>query len=166
MGNQTRVFDISDVPNVPAVYAMYGGEDPNLYIAYVGITTSLKDRISQHLIRRDSSVATGTSATCLNPDYVTKLEWWVYPEFNNEATLQAAVLVAFEVFEPALRSRGNISSKAKNIYADTKFREKMRNLFSSEPAGSISFPSLQNAWSRINELEERIILLEKRLNEK
>jgi excinuclease UvrABC nuclease subunit len=61
------------LPNRPAVYAMYGGYGSNLHVAYVGIAGHLKRRLEQHLIRRDSSVTTGTSVVSLNPELVTKL---------------------------------------------------------------------------------------------
>ena len=62
------------MPNVPAVYVMYGGRDRK-YIAYVGIGDELKCRVHQHLVKRDSSVVTGTSAVGLNPDYITEVRW-------------------------------------------------------------------------------------------
>ena len=58
---------LTALPQEPAVYALYSGRD----IIYVGITGSLRTRIKQHLVNRDSSIATGTSAAMLNPDHVT-----------------------------------------------------------------------------------------------
>ena len=61
-----RVFSqVYDLPNTPAVYAFYSeGRGPQ-YAAYVGIAGKLKQRIVQHLIRRDSSLATGALAVSL-----------------------------------------------------------------------------------------------------
>jgi len=126
------IYLITDLPNSPAVYAMFGGRGNSLYVAYVGIADHLKSRIQQHLVRRDSSVATGTSAVVLNPDYITELKWWEHPEFSERAFLEAAELAAFDVFEPSLRSRGRISHKSKELYENNDFREKMREFFSSE----------------------------------
>ena len=56
------IHSISDLPNTPAVYAMYGGQGRSLHVAYVGIGGKLRGRVEQHLVRRGSSVATGTSA--------------------------------------------------------------------------------------------------------
>lgn len=64
----------SDLPNVPAVYAMYGGRGRSQYVAYVGVADKLRARIEQHLARRDSSMTTGTSAAMLNPDHVVLRE--------------------------------------------------------------------------------------------
>ena len=55
----TSVSPIADLPNEPAVYAMYGGSGAGLYVAYVGVASKLKQRVTQHLVRRDSSVTTG-----------------------------------------------------------------------------------------------------------
>jgi predicted GIY-YIG superfamily endonuclease len=52
---------------------MYGAHGSDLDVSYVGIAGHLKRRIEQHLIRRDSSVTTGTSVVSLNPELVTKL---------------------------------------------------------------------------------------------
>ena len=106
-----KIASISELPNSPAVYAMYGGHDRMRFVAYVGVADKLKRRIIQHLVNRDSSVATGTSAVGLNPDYVTEVRWWEHPRFNDWNVLVAAELMAFEVFDPALRSRGRIPRK-------------------------------------------------------
>ena len=74
---------ITDLPNVPAVYAMYGGQGRSRYVAYVGLGSKLRSRVEQHLIRRDSSVTTGVSAVSLNPDFVTEVRWWEYPAFER-----------------------------------------------------------------------------------
>lgn len=155
---------VAAVPSLPAVYVMYGGRQRNLHVAYVGIADSLKRRIDQHLIRRDSSVATGTSAVCLNPDYVTEVRWWEHPDFGQRANLEAAELVAFDLFEPSLRSRGAITARAAQLYADDTFKEDMRTLFGGEPAGKLVIPTLQDALERIAELEQRLAAIEAKLH--
>jgi hypothetical protein len=152
---------ISDLPQAPGVYAMYGGKGRGRYVAYVGIAQKLRDRIVQHLVRRDSSVATGTSAVQLNPDYVTAVEWWGHPDFDQRHVLEAAEMVAFDVLDPALRSRGAPQEKARDLYADEAFREKMHALFSGEPAGQLVIRTLEDAFERMAELEERIKDLER-----
>src|SRR5690349_13098288 len=93
-------FGIPDLPNRPALYALYGGTGRREYVAYVGIADSLKRRAAQHLLNRDSSVATGTSAAGINPNYVTGIRWWEHRRFSKRAALQAAELVAFDVLKP------------------------------------------------------------------
>jgi hypothetical protein len=82
------VSSISEVPNVPAVYAMYGGQGRSAYVAYVGLAGNLRQRLGQHLITRDSSIVTGVSAASLNPDLVTKVQWWEYPDFEQRLSLR------------------------------------------------------------------------------
>lgn len=154
---------ISELPNVSAVYALYGGQGRGLYVAYVGVADALKRRIIQHLVSRDSSVATGTSAVGLNPDYVTEVRWWEHPEFAERHILEAAELVAYDVLDPALRSRGNIRQQAKQLYANEEFRQKMRSLFTGEPTGRLRILSLQDVIERIIELEERLKAVERKL---
>jgi excinuclease UvrABC nuclease subunit len=57
-------------PKEPGIYAMYGGLSPRTWVAYVGQAGNVAQRLAQHLDRRSSSVATGTSAVGLNVDYV------------------------------------------------------------------------------------------------
>jgi hypothetical protein len=159
------VSSISDLPNVPAVYAMYGRQRPRLYVAYVGVADKLKNRILQHPVRRDSSVATGTSAVVLNPDYVTEVWWWEHPEFAERYVLEAAEMAAFEELDPALRSRGATQARAKELYADEGFRAMMRTMFGNEPSGCLVIPTLQRALERIEELERRLGALEERLGD-
>ena len=65
---------VSELPTVPAVYALCGGRGHGLYVAYVGIAEILRRRIRQHLVTRDSSVTTGASLASLNPDLILKGE--------------------------------------------------------------------------------------------
>ena len=64
---------LTELPNRPALYALMSGAGARADIAYVGTAGKLRQRITQHLVRRDSSVTTGTSAVQLNPDYVTEV---------------------------------------------------------------------------------------------
>ena len=67
-----KIPKISALPNAPALYALYGGKGQRKFVAYIGIADKLRQRISQHLVRRDSSIVTGTSIVSLNPDQVTQ----------------------------------------------------------------------------------------------
>ena len=51
--------------------SMHGGRGRGAHVVYVA--GKLKQRVEQHLVRRDSSVTTGASAVCLNPDLVTEV---------------------------------------------------------------------------------------------
>jgi hypothetical protein len=160
-----ELTSISDLPSVPPVYAMYGGRGRGLYVAYVGVADRLKARIIQHLVRRDSSVANGTSAVMLNPDYVTELRWWEYPDFTERHVLEAAELVAYDLLDPALRSRGAIRKQSRELVDDRVFQNRMCGLLSGEPAGRLVILTIQDALERIAALEQRLAALEIRLPE-
>jgi hypothetical protein len=149
------------LPNIPAVYAFFSGGKGPQYVAYVGIASKLKQRITQHLIRRDSSVAVGTSAVNLEPDYITRMSWWEHPSFNITVNLKAAELIAFEILNPALRSRAGVDTAGQNLLSNKKFRESMEQIFQGTPVGTINFPSLSDIMKRIAELEVRVSELEK-----
>jgi hypothetical protein len=159
------ITSISELPNVPAVYAMYGGRGSNVYVAYVGIGGKLKMRIEQHLRWRDSSIVTGVSAVSLNPELVTEVRWWEHSEFADKIALLAAELVAFDVLEPALRSRGGITAAAKQLYDEVEFKARMTSIFSGEATGRFVISTLQSAFERIADLERRVTLLEKQIQE-
>lgn len=155
--------NIGDLPQKPAVYALYGGKGRSLHVAYVGIAGRLRGRIIQHLVYRDSSVATGTSAAGLNPDHVTQLRWWEHKRFRKREVLEAAELVATEVLNPALRSRGKTTERARKLYAGPVFRKEMRDLFEDEPAGLLVVPTIQDALALLSRQERRIAELGKRV---
>lgn len=157
----TRDFSaISDLPDRPAIYVLHAGGS-RTYVAYVGIAgSSLRNRIRQHFLRRDSSVTTGTSAVSLDPDQVCELTWWEHERFGERHALEAAELVAFELFEPTLRSRGGVQSASERLARDGAFQQQMRAHLSSAPAGRIRFPTLADAFARIEKLEARLRELE------
>jgi hypothetical protein len=156
------LYSIDDLPNKPAVYVLYGGKNRGLHPAYVGITDALKNRIIQHLVGRDSSIATGTSAVGLNPDHVTEVKWWESEEFTRRSALEAAELVAFEVLNPVLRSRGAIKGEAKKLYEDKEFTSKIKKLFQSQPTGRLILPSLSDLALEVSKLKKRISDIEAR----
>jgi hypothetical protein len=151
---------ISTVPKSPAVYALFGGTQRSKYVAYVGIAGDLRSRLNQHFNLRDSSVTTGTSAVSLDPDFITELCWWQAKEFSKKEYREAGELIAFEILEPSLRSRGTISDAARSIARDEQFKDKMQDLFKGPPAGRVEFPSISDLAEKIAELEKRLIKLE------
>lgn len=150
---------VEDLPSIPAVYVMYGGSERK-YIAYVGTGSDLKRRIDQHLNKRDSSVSTGTSASCLNPDYVTELKWWEHEEFEEKYKREAAEIVAFEKFNPSLRSRGNPSNREKQLAKDEVFKDRIVDLLDSDPAGKLILPNIEYLYKKILDLQDRVEKLE------
>jgi hypothetical protein len=167
-GPETRqmveISNIARLPAVPAVYALYGGRGAGLYVAYVGLAGNLKLRIVQHLVRRDSSVVVGTAAVVLNPEHVTEARSWVANEFIDRHVLKAAELIAFDILDPALRSRGAVDAQARALYEETSFRERMGRLFIGEPAGRLTLPSLPEVYERLLRMEQRLAALEAKLS--
>lgn len=163
MNAPNEIERISLLPSAPAVYAMYGGRRAALHVAYVGVAEKLRGRIEQHLERRDSSMTIGVSAAGLNPDQVTELKWWTDAQFSDRVALEAAELVAFEILDPALRSRGRVQGAARQLATDPTFHDRMAALFAGTPAGRLVLPTLQDALDRVARLEHRLQLLEERL---
>jgi hypothetical protein len=154
---------IADLPNRPALYALYGGTGRRAYVAYVGITDRLKRRVEQHLVTRDSSAATGTAATGINPDYVTEVRWWEHRRFSEPAAREAAELVAFRLLDPVLRSRKAIGKSALELHENSRFRKQMETLIKKEATDHLRIPSLEQMWRRFSAFEDRLERVEKRL---
>ena len=157
------LLGIPDLPNGPALYALYGGTGRRADVAYVGITDRLKRRVEQHLVTRDSTAATGTAATGINPDYGTEVRWWEYRRFSEHAAREAAELVAFKLLDPVLRSRKAFGKSAQELYENSRFRKQMETLIKKEPIGHLSLPSLQQVWRRLSAFEDRLDRIEKRI---
>jgi hypothetical protein len=77
--------------------------------------------------------------------YVTAVEWWAPPDFGERPVLEAAEMVAFDVLDPALRSRGAPQGRARELYDEAAFRKAMHDLFSGEPAGQLVIRTLEDA---------------------
>jgi hypothetical protein len=157
---------ISQLPQCPAVYALYSGNRPSFQVVYVGIASKLRARIKQHLLLRDSSVTTGASAVSLNPDFVSAIRWWEHPDFADKARRNAAELVAFDLLNPVLRSRGSVTEAAQHHVNDGDFHRQMRSIFNDVPSGEKSFPNLQDAMKRIEDIEIRLAAVENRIGKK
>ena len=155
----THLSKIARVPKEPGIYAMY---DKAKKVVYVGASKSLRERIQQHIINRDSSVTTGVSATVLNPDKISYVQWWIHDEFSRKKCLKAAEYIAFEVLRPILRSRENVSKEAEEMLNDSVFSGKMKSLFSDKPSGKYVPKTLDNLWDSVLDLVERVSELEKR----
>lgn len=154
------ITSINELPTGAAVYAMYGGDErPD--VAYVGMGEKLRQRIRQHLVLRDSSATTDSGAVRLHPDYVSAVAWWEHASFADALSLAAAELVAFDVLEPRMRSRGGITEAAQAKAAETAFRDEMTTVFKSEPAGRLELMTFARLVKRVAELERRLEQLEK-----
>ncbi len=132
---------------------MYGGKGHARYVAYVGSAGKLRQRIEQHLDRRDSSIVTSASAVRNHPDQLLGVSWWENEEFATKAKLAAAELVAFEVLDPVVRSRGKPMKEAKAYLADPAFKERMRGVFEGEPTGWLHIPDWNHVVVMLRTLE-------------
>lgn len=159
MGAVRVIATIGELPTVPAIYAMYGGDDRR-YVAYVGIGDNLRQRVTQHLVNRNSSATTDTGAVRLHPDHISAVAWWEHPSFVDRVELEAAELVAFDALEPAMRSRGGITATANRRAADEAFRDAMTTMFAGAPTGRLELTTFAALVKRVSALERRLDRLE------
>jgi len=160
-----RTPRLTDLPTNPAIYTLHGGKKGTKFVAYVGIGDNLRNRIIQHMVRRDSSITTGTGIITLNPDYITEIHWWNHPRFEKREVLEATEVIGFEVFDPLLRGRGKLSEKARMLLSDTLFREDTVSLLKEKPSGSMKFLDYQDLIEKIGELENKVERMESKITE-
>ena len=156
------VTAFADLPTAPAVYAFYGGSGAGTYVAYVGTADSLRRRVSEHLVKRDTDLTADTSAFVLKPDYITEVRWWTHERFSDRANLDAAEAVALTALNPAMRTANPLSEKARRIHYRAAFRKEMASLFRGESSGYLKVPTLGDALERLRKLEARVDALEKK----
>ncbi|MGY1728353.1 hypothetical protein ACI79J_15395 [Geodermatophilus sp. SYSU D01062] len=153
----------AEVPRTSALYAMYGGETGRTWVAYVGIAGNLNSRLVQHFVRRDSSVVTGTSAVGINIEHVRHVEWWEGDLLDDDNARHAAELIAFELLDPALRSRGAPRKEALELRADPEFRRSVERLLEGGPTGRLAPPRLVDVATTLAQLELRLQRIERLL---
>ena len=154
---------LENVPSDPAVYALIGGRGKSRNIAYVGIADDLKRRLGQHIEKRNSSITTGASIVSIDPEKITQIIWWVHPSFADRGQLEAAEEIAFEVLEPTVRSRGNVTERARKIVLDEKFSNEMRSFFKNRPSGQIEMLTYEELIEKVNCIEENMESIRKEL---
>ena len=146
-------FSISIIPRSHGVYAM---RDRGGHIIYVGISKNIRSRIDQHLNRRDSSVSTGVAAAMLNADKVASVVWWQHIHFDDPAILEAAEIVAFEILNPVLRSRGNVTERALLHLENQVLVDELKALFQTDNKDRYIPKTLDNLADLMMELRDRI----------
>ena len=104
-------------------------------------------------------MVTGAAATSINPDLTSTVQWWATAEMEDPVIREAAELVAFDVLDPALRSRGGVRTSAAALAADPSFLDRITVLLTEE-VNTVCFPSVQELASRLSALEDRVALLE------
>ena len=74
-----RSFD--EVKHLPQLPVINGFKRPNNIqdnYSYIGLSNKLRESVSQHLLKSDSSVATGASAISLNPENIAECHWRIH----------------------------------------------------------------------------------------
>lgn len=153
---------LSGTPKDPGVYALYAGEGRSTYVAYVGATSSIRHRLIEHIVRRDSSVTTGVSAVSIRVELLTKVSWWCLPEFSDPRIRLAAELVAFDVLDPVLRSRAKVGKESRELGTSSEFHARIAAVISGSPSGTLYLASDREFVRLLEALDRRVARLESR----
>lgn len=139
--NQTldmkKTTSIAEVPYQPAVYAIYFEDLSAISAAYVGSTIALREKLSLQLSDRRNILSLRHSRVERDAGLSLEVRWWEHPDFTETSALEAAELIAFVTLNSSFSMTGTISDEAKAHIVNELFREKMHQLFNSEPSGAI-----------------------------
>ncbi|MEK9985238.1 MAG: hypothetical protein VW879_10890, partial [Opitutae bacterium] len=70
--------------------------------------------------------------------------------------MQAAELIAFEILNPVMRSRGKVQEAARELSLVDQFKDEIEQLIENGPTGTLQIPSMQDLLERIEVLEQRV----------
>jgi hypothetical protein len=149
------VAAIAELPSVPAIYPMYGGEDRR-----VGIGDDLRRRITQHLVNRNSSATTDTGAVRLHPDHISSVSWWEHPNSRTGLNLRRPNSSPSTCSNRRCGVAVGITAAAKQRAADYPFRDEMTAMFADAPTGRLELLTLAGLVKRLAALERCIKQLE------
>lgn len=155
-------LSISQLPKKPGLYCLLGYSAKGLYNAYVGISSNVQSRISQHLEYRNSSVTTGGSAVSIDPHLVDGCRCWCDPEFEEKPFLLAAEIVAVQMLDPVLRSRGAKHVEGARLASTSDFVSRIAEILQN-PTVEVSFPDFTELARKVEHLTQRIEKLERML---
>ena len=162
-----RSFDeIKSLPQFPCISGFKRPNNIQENYSYNGLSNKLRESVSQHLLKSDSSIATGASAISLNLENIAECHWRIHESFGIRVYLAAAELIAFERLNFTLVSRVTPSTRALEISNDEDFKKQMDKLFLNVPSGYIKFHDLSWAINKIKELENEILELRKVISDK
>lgn len=153
---------ISQLPKRPGLYCLQGFSAKGLYNAYVGMSGNVQNRISQHLEYKNSSVTTGGSAVSIDPHLVGGCRCWCVPDFEDRSFLVAAELVAIQLLDPVLRSRGAKHLEGSRLAATSEFVSRISEIIRN-PTIEISFPDFMDLARKVDLLILRVAALERKL---
>lgn len=144
------------LPDVGAVYALYGASADDLRLVFVGFAESLSERVVEQLVVPNLRPRPQSAILFMQPGYVREIRWWEHPRFEDLEALRAAEFVASELLLPLLSSRRPSSAGARMLSTDEGFREQMSALVLGEPSGRLFLPTLEDILDRLGRIEERL----------
>jgi hypothetical protein len=154
--SRQQLASVWQLPDVRAVYGLYGASADEPRLVFVGFAESLLERVVEQLVVPNLRPLPPSAILFMQPGYVREIRWWQHPRFEDPDALRAAEFVASEFLLPLLSSRRPSSAAARTLSTDEGFREQMCALVLGEPSGRLFLPTLEDILDRLGRIEERL----------
>ena len=185
-----RGSDISGVPRVMGVYSLVRKipKAKTTEWIYTGMSGGLRNRVAEHLTEQTGTYSGNKNAASLNLERLTHVRWWdcsnlkwpsdVSPEYTDKqgnrkraekgnkqwvtAIAGGAEIIIKNRFPPMLDDQANPKGLAFQVAKSPEFIANVEEIL--ENYSQIELPSPEMLHRRIKELEERIRILEDRMD--
>lgn len=152
-------YTLDVIPEQPGVYAFHEHDE----IICVRSAESLREWIEEDLFTGPGVVYGNISSARIDASRITRVSWWLHPEFGDQATRDAASEMGAEALGSILRERFADTDEAVARLEDEDFAHAMHELFQRPPDGYFVPQSLDRLARRILKLQKRVDELEGRL---
>ena len=154
--SRRQLASVWQLPDIRAVYALYGAAADEFRLVFVGFAESLLERIVEQLVVPNLRPRAPSATLFMHPGYLREIRWWEHPRFEDLNALRAAEFVASDLLLPLISSRRPSSAGARTLSTDKGFREEMSALVLGEPSGRLFLPTLEDVLNRLARIEERL----------
>jgi hypothetical protein len=143
---------------------------------YTGMSGNLRDRVGEHLVQQTGTYSGNKNAASVNLERLTHVRWWdcshiewpsdvTKPEPKKgskewkQAIAGGAEIIVKNRYPPMLDDQAKPRGLAPDVAKSPKFQEEIEKIIGKY--SETELPSLENLHRRINQMDSRILALEK-----
>jgi len=179
--------DIARVPKKPGVYSLVRSvkNQSTTEWVYTGMSGNLRERVGQHLLQQTGTYSGNKNAASVNLERLTHVRWWdiSHIDWPDDVTTEyvdskkqvkvakkgekdwkqflagAAEIIIKNRYPPMIDDQAKPKGLAPDVAKSPKFQEEIEKII--EKYSETELPSLENLHRRINQMDSRILALEK-----